>query len=66
MGVASYPGEATDRDGLVLAADRACYAAKAAGRGQVATVADAERLHRLSGDGTHPRASTVAGVGVTH
>ncbi len=66
VGVASYPGEATDRDGLVLAADRACYAAKAAGRGQVATVADAERLHRLSGDGTHPTTSTVAGVGVTH
>ncbi|MEZ4596294.1 MAG: diguanylate cyclase [Chloroflexota bacterium] len=41
VGVASWPADATDRDGLVLAADRACYAAKAAGRDRAATASDA-------------------------
>jgi diguanylate cyclase (GGDEF)-like protein len=40
VGVASWPTDASDRDSLVLAADRACYAAKAAGRDRAATVAD--------------------------
>lgn len=44
VGVAAWPTDATDRDALVLAADRACYAAKAAGRDRAATVADAARF----------------------
>jgi diguanylate cyclase (GGDEF)-like protein len=41
VGVASWPTDGADRDGLVLAADRACYAAKAAGRDRAATAGDA-------------------------
>jgi diguanylate cyclase (GGDEF)-like protein/excisionase family DNA binding protein len=40
VGVATYPADASDREGLLLAADRALYAAKRSGRDQVATAAD--------------------------
>jgi diguanylate cyclase (GGDEF)-like protein len=40
VGVALYPQDASDRSGLLLAADRALYAAKRAGRDRVSTAAD--------------------------
>jgi diguanylate cyclase (GGDEF)-like protein/excisionase family DNA binding protein len=40
VGVATFPHDATTRDELLLAADRALYAAKRAGRDRVATAAD--------------------------
>ena len=40
VGVATYPEDATDRAELLLAADRALYAAKRAGRDRVSTAAD--------------------------
>jgi predicted signal transduction protein with EAL and GGDEF domain len=43
VGIASWPADESDRDSLVLAADRACYAAKAAGRDRAATAAEAAR-----------------------
>lgn len=40
VGVATYPDDATDRAELLLAADRALYAAKRAGRDRISTAAD--------------------------
>jgi diguanylate cyclase (GGDEF)-like protein len=40
IGVAVYPADATDVDGLVTAADRAMYAAKRLGRNQVRSAGD--------------------------
>ena len=40
VGVATYPDDATDRAALLLAADRALYAAKRAGRDRVSSAAD--------------------------
>jgi diguanylate cyclase (GGDEF)-like protein len=40
VGVAAFPVDAVDREGLLLAADRALYAAKRAGRDRVGTAAD--------------------------
>jgi diguanylate cyclase (GGDEF)-like protein len=40
IGVASYPSDATDRAGLLLAADRACYVVKRDGRNRAATAAE--------------------------
>jgi len=40
VGVAIYPADGMDRAGLLLAADRALYAAKRAGRDRVSTAAD--------------------------
>jgi diguanylate cyclase (GGDEF)-like protein len=40
VGVATFPADAADRDELLLAADRALYAAKRSGRDQVGTAAD--------------------------
>ena len=37
VGVATFPVDASDQAGMVLAADRACYAAKRAGRDRIAT-----------------------------
>ncbi len=37
VGVATFPFDAADQAGMVLAADRACYAAKRAGRDRIAT-----------------------------
>jgi diguanylate cyclase (GGDEF)-like protein len=47
VGVAVLPGHAGDGDGLLRMADRALYAAKAAGRNrvEVADAADEDRLH---------------------
>jgi diguanylate cyclase (GGDEF)-like protein len=49
VGVASWPTDASDRDGLVLAADRACYAAKAAGRDRAAAAGDVAGEAALAG-----------------
>jgi hypothetical protein len=40
VGVATFPEDADSRASLLLAADRALYAAKRAGRDRVATAAD--------------------------
>ena len=40
VGVASYPADATDSAELLLAADRALYAAKHAGRDRISTAAE--------------------------
>ncbi len=40
VGVATFPDDAADRSGLLMAADRALYAAKRAGRDRVATAAE--------------------------
>jgi len=40
VGVATFPDDAADRAGLLLAADRALYAAKRAGRDRVGTAAE--------------------------
>ena len=37
VGVATFPVDASDQAGMILAADRACYAAKRAGRDRIAT-----------------------------
>ncbi len=52
VGVATFPDDAADREGLLLAADRALYAAKRAGRDQVGTAADGLAL---AGDFVPPR-----------
>ena len=44
LGVATFPADADDAAGLVLAADRALYAAKRSGRDQVATEQDGLEL----------------------
>ena len=44
IGVAVFPDDAADRDGLLLAADRACYVAKRSGRARLVTAAEAEAL----------------------
>ena len=40
MGVAAYPRDAQDAASIILAADRACYAAKRSGRDRIATAAE--------------------------
>jgi diguanylate cyclase (GGDEF)-like protein len=37
VGIATYPDDGTTADGVLLAADRACFVAKRAGRGRIAT-----------------------------
>ena len=62
VGVATFPADAADRAELLLAADRALYAAKRAGRDRVATAADGLALadefvpprSRLDEPGTSP------------
>ena len=44
IGVANYPADATDRAELLMAADRALYAAKRAGRDRVSTAAEGQAL----------------------
>ena len=44
IGIASYPEDAAERSSLLLAADRACYAAKRKGRDRSATAADGVAL----------------------
>ncbi|MFN8519318.1 MAG: diguanylate cyclase [Chloroflexota bacterium] len=66
VGVASWPADGTDRDGLVLAADRACYAAKAAGRDRAATAADAFAVGSIHGEPFDARPRTVVGAIAEH
>lgn len=40
VGVAAYPRDAQDAASIILAADRACYAAKRSGRDRIATAAE--------------------------
>ncbi len=40
IGVATYPADGATRAEILLAADRACFAAKRSGRNQIATAAD--------------------------
>ncbi|MEP7378315.1 MAG: diguanylate cyclase [Chloroflexota bacterium] len=44
VGVAAYPRDAKDAAALILAADRACYAAKRSGRDRIATAAEGRML----------------------
>jgi diguanylate cyclase (GGDEF)-like protein len=62
VGVASWPADATDRDGLLLAADRACYAAKAAGRDRATAAADvaADAVLTTGSAEPHPPAVSAA------
>jgi len=66
VGVASWPADGADRDGLVLAADRACYAAKAAGRDRAATAADALAVGSIHGEPFDARPRTVVGAIAEH
>ena len=40
VGIAVYPKDGHDATSVIMAADRACYAAKRAGRDQIATAAE--------------------------
>jgi diguanylate cyclase (GGDEF)-like protein/putative nucleotidyltransferase with HDIG domain len=40
IGIATFPGDASERDGLVICADQAMYAAKKLGRNQVRSASD--------------------------
>jgi diguanylate cyclase (GGDEF)-like protein len=44
VGVATFPDDSTDRAELLMAADRALYAAKRAGRDRIGTVSDGQAL----------------------
>jgi diguanylate cyclase (GGDEF)-like protein len=44
IGVASFPADGADREAILLAADRACYVAKRAGRARVVTAQEALAL----------------------
>ena len=46
VGIAVYPKDGHDATSVIMAADRACYAAKRAGRDQIATAADGVALAR--------------------
>ena len=66
VGVASWPADATDRDGLIVAADRACYAAKAAGRDRAAAAADVPGDASLAAGPLEPHGRPAVGAGSTH
>jgi predicted signal transduction protein with EAL and GGDEF domain len=64
IGVASFPQDATNKSGLLLAADRACYAAKRNGRDRAATAAEglalADEIEAAPGSGATGDAYSVA------
>jgi diguanylate cyclase (GGDEF)-like protein/excisionase family DNA binding protein len=59
VGVATFPVDASDQAGMVLAADRACYAAKRAGRDRIATAREGMAFAGSS-DMTTAEASVIA------
>jgi diguanylate cyclase (GGDEF)-like protein len=44
IGIATFPADGRTRDQLLLAADRACYAAKRGGRDRIATAVEGDSL----------------------
>ena len=53
IGIATFPGDAGERDGLVTSADQAMYAAKRLGRNQVRTASDPAALAFSQHDSEH-------------
>jgi two-component system cell cycle response regulator len=53
IGIATFPGDAGERDGLVTCADQAMYAAKRLGRNQVRTASDPAALAFSKHDSEH-------------
>jgi diguanylate cyclase (GGDEF)-like protein len=66
VGVASWPTDATDRDALVLAADRACYAAKAGGRDRAASADEVPGDAAFPARPPEPHAPETVGAGSAH
>ena len=62
VGVATFPVDASDQAGMVLAADRACYAAKRAGRDRIATAREGMAFVGSSGREPRPRPRSSAGT----
>jgi diguanylate cyclase (GGDEF)-like protein len=62
VGVASWPTDAADRDSIVLAADRACYAAKSAGRDRAATATDVRGQATLDDRPSETKAPAAVGA----
>lgn len=59
-GIAHFPHDATDRDGLLKQADNALYAAKRSGRGQVAFACDLRGPSKMPEVGARPNPKSPA------
>ncbi|HEY6541032.1 MAG TPA: diguanylate cyclase [Ktedonobacteraceae bacterium] len=60
IGIATFPGDAGERDGLVTCADQAMYAAKKLGRNQVRSASDPVTLALRKNDGEQGSREDVA------